>query len=64
MRSGRNGILVSVSEASKLFGVLPGTLRRWASEDQWDRFGGPRSRHWRIEQVQAGHNKRRGDRAA
>lgn len=61
MRVGRNGILLSVAEAAQLFHVPVGTLRRWAHEDGWERYGGERSRHWRLEQVQASYERRRAE---
>lgn len=58
MRVGNLGILVTVAEASQLLKTPVGTLRRWAHEDGWDRHGGQRSRHWKLDQVQAGHDRR------
>lgn len=60
MRVGNLGILVTVAEASRLLKTPVGTLRRWAHEDAWDRHGGQRSRHWKLEQVQAGFERRAG----
>ena len=59
MRDGHNGVLVSVDEATELFGAPRGTLYRWAHEDGWTPFGGRRSRHWRLDDVQGSYDRRR-----
>lgn len=60
MRVGTRGVLISVQEAHVLFKVPVGTLHRWAHEEQWEAFGGPRSRHWRIDDVDSAYHARRG----
>ena len=64
MRAGVDGPLISVAEAHRIYRVPVGTLRRWAHEDAWTRYGGPRSRHWSWAEVQAGFDRRRADHAA
>lgn len=59
MRNGEHGVLVTAEEAVQIFRVPVGTLRRWAHEDGWRRFGGSRSRHWGIVEVQASYDRRR-----
>jgi len=61
MRHGEHGILITVKEATEIFKVPAGTLRRWAHEDGWERFGGPRSRYWHIDQVQDSYDRRRSE---
>lgn len=54
------GLLVTPAEASQLFKVPVGTLHRWAHEDRWRKYGGRRTRHWSMTEVQAGYERRRG----
>lgn len=58
MRVGEHGILVSVAEATRIWRRPAGTLRRWAHEDGWRPFGGPRSRHWDSDEVQDSYDRR------
>lgn len=51
--------LISTADASQLFGVPVGTLRRWAHEDSWTPKGPARWRRWPLEQVQASYDRRR-----
>lgn len=59
MRNGEHGLLVTATEAATLFRVPIGTIRRWAHEDHWHPFGGPRSRHWRMDDIDASYTSRR-----
>ncbi|MGH3847064.1 MAG: hypothetical protein ACRDS0_37435 [Pseudonocardiaceae bacterium] len=52
---------VSTADASHLFGVPVGTLRRWAHEDRWTPHGTSRYRRWDYAAVQASHDRRRAD---
>lgn len=52
-------IRVSVSDAAKLFDVPTGTIRRWASEDDWTPHGTRRRRRWELPQVQESYDRRR-----
>ncbi|RKT49299.1 hypothetical protein [Saccharothrix australiensis] len=40
------------------YGVAPGTIRRWASEDGWHAYGTRRTRTWDLSQAQASYDKR------
>jgi 23S rRNA G2445 N2-methylase RlmL len=44
--------------------VAPGTIRRWASEDGWHRYGTRRHRLWSMADAQASQDKRRADEGA
>ncbi|MGH3549022.1 MAG: hypothetical protein ACRDQU_13105 [Pseudonocardiaceae bacterium] len=50
---------VTTADASRLFDVPVGTLRRWAHEDHWTPHGVPRYRRWEHPQVQASYDRRR-----
>lgn len=40
------------------FHVAPGTIRRWASEDQWHRYGTRRNRLWSLADAQRSWERR------
>lgn len=39
-------------------GVAPGTIRRWASEDRWHRYGTRRHRLWSMAEAGASWERR------
>ena len=40
------------------YNVAPGTVRRWASEDRWHRYGTRRHRTWSIADAQRSYERR------
>lgn len=38
--------------------VAPGSIRRWASEDGWHRYGTRRHRLWSLADAQASYERR------
>jgi uncharacterized protein YjcR len=40
------------------FGVAPGTIRRWASEDHWHPYGTRRHRQWSVAAAQKSRDDR------
>ena len=59
MRAGERGILLTIAEAVAIYRVPAGTLRRWASEDDWTPFGSGYRRYWSYDQVQDSYDERR-----
>lgn len=43
------------------YGVAPGSIRRWASQDGWHRYGTRRHRLWSLADAQASAEKRRAE---
>lgn len=40
------------------YGVATGTIRRWASEDRWHRYGTTRHRQWSMTEAQTSWERR------
>ncbi|NUT53695.1 MAG: hypothetical protein HOV94_41360 [Saccharothrix sp.] len=40
------------------YGVAPGTVRRWASQDRWHPYGTRRTRRWDLNQAQQSYDRR------
>lgn len=38
--------------------VAPGSIRRWASEDVWHRYGTRRHRLWSLDEAQMSYERR------
>lgn len=53
--------LLDTAAIAKHYGVAPGTIRYWASEDGWHPYGTRRHRQWDLNQAQASYDKRHPD---
>ena len=51
--------LVTDQEAAVWFRVPASTIRRWAVEENWRQYGGPRSRKWNLMEIQRTYSERR-----
>ena len=51
-------ILVTTHDLATLLHVAPGTVRRWASEDQWTAYGTRRQRLWDFNEAQESADRR------
>lgn len=50
--------LVDTQAIACHYGVAEGTVRRWASEDRWHRWGSRRHRQWNLADAQRSYDKR------
>jgi uncharacterized protein YjcR len=46
-------VLLDTEAIAHHFKVAPGTIRRWASQDQWHPYGTRRHRTWSLWEAQA-----------
>jgi hypothetical protein len=51
-------ILLDTEALAVRFRVAPGTVRYWASMDEWTAYGTRRHRLWNLAEAQASYDKR------
>lgn len=50
--------LLDTEATARHYGVAPGTIRRWASEDRWYPYGTRRYRLWNLIEAQTSYERR------
>lgn len=60
----RRLILLCASDIAVHYRVAPGTIRRWACQDQWHPYGTRRFRTWSLWDAQESYERRHTDTAA
>lgn len=54
-------ILVDTAALARHFGVAAGTIRRWACQDTWPKYGTRRQRLWNLLDAERSHTTRHAD---
>jgi len=51
-------LLMSTAEIAGYYGIAEGTVRSWATRDNWQPFGGRKTRRWDMDEVACSYSKR------